>query len=107
MNIDTKSMTQHIMFWLLIAFIAGFGFSVVLERAHINPLSSKAFAPSENTVYCGPGGNAEAMGFYCGEFRSYRQETNPIYNSPTNTQETGPYGGGVPVLRDKNGNPIE
>ena len=70
MTIDTKSMTQHVMFWLLVAFIAGFGFSIVLTKADINPFHADASPP-------GPGG-----GYGCGS-------GNP--NSPT---YCGPIGGG-------------
>ncbi len=102
---DTKSITQHVMFWLLIAFIAGFGFNEVLTRTGVNPLRSSAFAPSDTTIFCGPGGNAQAMGYSCSGFNGFQRVIVPGNQS---TIETGPYFGNdyIPVMRDRDGNPL-
>lgn len=98
MKIDHKSFTQHILFWLLIAFIAGFGFSEVLTRTGLNPLRSSAFMPGDDTIFCGPGGNAEEMGYVCG---------NPYHQTNNGTQTdvnvlNGGTAGTVRVIDDPN-----
>lgn len=96
---DKKSITQHFMFWLLIAFIAGFAFSEILVRVGVNPLRSSAYAPGPNTIYCGPGGNAEAMGYVCGNpYQNYQNTDTSVNVLPGN----GGTSGSVRVLDDPN-----
>ncbi len=97
MNQKVPYLTRQIAYAFLVGLIAG-GITMGLFDAYAKqPLFSDAFVPSDTTIYCGPGGNAQEMGYLC---------ENPFSGMQERDTETGPYGGGAPVLRDRNGNPI-
>lgn len=66
MNRKVPFLTRQIVYAFLVGLIAG-GITIGLFDAYANqPLFSSAKMPGGDTIYCGPDGNAEAMGYVCG-----------------------------------------